>query len=218
MPDGSWKCEKCSNINYPFRVKCNRQNCGADKPSESTKSPSPSPDENDQVCHLMHFLCMCICCLNQLLCRSFVCVRITNLIDIEIYNLLESPFQWQLSFPIVCLHGYVFPVYVSNFCIASTSASVNLSLSTVPVSTRTCLRVEKVQGCHPALLNMGVWKSVMSSSPCCSGCCYSAFSWSVSSCTNFNGTCGLYGSFFYRRIMCQPALSGKILQVGSGFY
>ncbi|KAE8687380.1 hypothetical protein F3Y22_tig00111022pilonHSYRG00630 [Hibiscus syriacus] len=21
MPEGSWKCEKCSNINYPFRTK-----------------------------------------------------------------------------------------------------------------------------------------------------------------------------------------------------
>ncbi|KAH0991930.1 hypothetical protein GBA52_003413 [Prunus armeniaca] len=48
MPEGSWKCEKCNNINYPFRTKCNRQNCGADKPAESKKSPSPAQDENDQ--------------------------------------------------------------------------------------------------------------------------------------------------------------------------
>ncbi|XP_022733085.1 ranBP2-type zinc finger protein At1g67325-like isoform X2 [Durio zibethinus] len=48
MPEGSWKCEKCSNINYPFRTKCNRQNCGADKPAESKKSPSPTANENDQ--------------------------------------------------------------------------------------------------------------------------------------------------------------------------
>lgn len=48
-------------------------------------------------------------------------------------------------------------------------SSIDLQLSTVPVSTRTCLRVEKVQGFLPALLNMGVWKSVLSSS-CCSGC------------------------------------------------
>ncbi|XP_059591146.1 ranBP2-type zinc finger protein At1g67325 isoform X5 [Vitis vinifera] len=107
MPDGSWKCEKCSNINYPFRTKCNRQNCGADKPSESTKSPSPSPDENDQVCHVMHFLCMCICCLKKLLFLSFICIHITNLINIQFYNLLliKDPLQWQLSLSIVCLHG-----------------------------------------------------------------------------------------------------------------
>lgn len=49
-PEGSWKCEKCNNINFPFRTKCNRQNCGADKPTESKKSPSPSPDESNQVC------------------------------------------------------------------------------------------------------------------------------------------------------------------------
>ncbi|CAJ2668088.1 unnamed protein product [Trifolium pratense] len=48
MPEGSWKCEKCNNINYPFRTKCNRQNCGADKPADSEKSPSSSPDQNDQ--------------------------------------------------------------------------------------------------------------------------------------------------------------------------
>ncbi|XP_057949594.1 ranBP2-type zinc finger protein At1g67325 isoform X3 [Malania oleifera] len=48
MPEGSWKCEKCGNINFPFRTKCNRQNCGADKPSESNESPSATEDENDQ--------------------------------------------------------------------------------------------------------------------------------------------------------------------------
>jgi hypothetical protein len=56
MPEGSWKCEKCNNINYPFRTKCNRQNCGADKPAESTKSPSPTPDEDNQVCSVTFFL------------------------------------------------------------------------------------------------------------------------------------------------------------------
>lgn len=57
MPDGSWKCEKCNNINYPFRTKCNRQNCGADKPVESKKSPSPTPEENDQVRCAPHLFC-----------------------------------------------------------------------------------------------------------------------------------------------------------------
>ncbi|XWS22769.1 hypothetical protein CRYUN_Cryun29cG0064900 [Craigia yunnanensis] len=76
MPEGSWKCEKCSNINYPSRTKCNRQNCGADKPAESKNSPSPTANENDQ--------------------------------------------------------------FFSAFL------SIDLQLSTVPVSTRTCLKVEKV--------------------------------------------------------------------------
>jgi hypothetical protein len=48
MPEGSWKCEKCNNINYPFRTKCNRQNCGAEKPSEADKSPSDAADEPEQ--------------------------------------------------------------------------------------------------------------------------------------------------------------------------
>lgn len=50
MPEGSWTCEQCGNINYPFRTKCNRQNCGADKPAEPENSPSPAEEENEQVC------------------------------------------------------------------------------------------------------------------------------------------------------------------------
>ncbi|KAJ8451516.1 hypothetical protein Cgig2_018150 [Carnegiea gigantea] len=50
MPEGSWKCNQCGNINYPFRTKCNRQNCGADKPSEEDKPSSPPrADGNEQV-------------------------------------------------------------------------------------------------------------------------------------------------------------------------
>lgn len=60
MPEGSWKCEKCNNINYPFRTKCNRQNCGADKPSEPKKSPPEAADTKDQVCSTMCLLCMAL--------------------------------------------------------------------------------------------------------------------------------------------------------------
>ncbi|XP_043712188.1 ranBP2-type zinc finger protein At1g67325-like isoform X4 [Telopea speciosissima] len=49
MPEGCWKCEKCNNINYPFRTKCNRQNCGAEKPSETNKSPAPTSEEDEQL-------------------------------------------------------------------------------------------------------------------------------------------------------------------------
>ncbi|CAI9291702.1 unnamed protein product [Lactuca saligna] len=49
MPDGSWKCDQCNNINYPFRTKCSRQNYGAEKPSESGKSPLEEAEENDQL-------------------------------------------------------------------------------------------------------------------------------------------------------------------------
>ncbi|GMP31101.1 hypothetical protein CsSME_00005456 [Camellia sinensis var. sinensis] len=58
MPDGSWKCEKCNNINYPFRTKCNRQSYGADKPFEGHKSPSKPAEENNQVCQEIHLLTM----------------------------------------------------------------------------------------------------------------------------------------------------------------
>lgn len=76
MPEGSWKCEQCGNINYPFRTKCNKQNCGADKPSEVEKSPPPAEDENDQVC--------CVMCslyfhsLNLLLFLSTICTIINK--------------------------------------------------------------------------------------------------------------------------------------------
>lgn len=66
MPDGSWKCEKCNNINYPFRMKCNRQNCGAEKPAESKKSPSSAPDDNDQVCYVIHLDCIPVHCVKLL--------------------------------------------------------------------------------------------------------------------------------------------------------
>jgi len=44
MPEGSWKCKKCNNINYPFRTKCNRQNCGAEKPPEENAGQSADED------------------------------------------------------------------------------------------------------------------------------------------------------------------------------
>lgn len=104
MPEGSWKCEKCNNINYPFRTKCNRQNCGEDKPTESKKSSSPTPDESDQVCSIRNLLCISMGFLNLLLSLA-VFVHITILIYILFFNLflLIDPFQMflLLYFPIM---------------------------------------------------------------------------------------------------------------------
>ncbi|KAH8956730.1 hypothetical protein BDL97_07G057800 [Sphagnum fallax] len=51
-PDGSWTCESCGNVNYPFRTKCNRRNCGADKPTETKPSNGSNATAlaSDQVC------------------------------------------------------------------------------------------------------------------------------------------------------------------------
>lgn len=169
MPEGSWKCEKCNNINYPFRTKCNRQNCGADKPSEPKKSPSPTPDENDQVCCVVYF-CIYISFVKLLIFPvRYVHITIFNIIFLELF-LMDQLQRLLFSILLVLFLCRGFLLRAFNLFFSPHSvAYFNLKLSTVPVSTRTYLRVEKVQSCHPALLNMGVWKSVLSSS-CCSGC------------------------------------------------
>nr|KJB78060.1 hypothetical protein B456_012G176300 [Gossypium raimondii] len=126
MPEGSWKCEKCSNINYPFRTKCNRQNCGAEKPAESKKSPSPTVNESDQVRVLMHFLYCLVCYLKLFMLTRFV--QIKNAVSFQYFKFFLVKELFELSL---------------------------LSIS-LKMSTRTCLRVEKVQSRRPALLSMGV--------------------------------------------------------------
>jgi len=77
-PEGSWKCDNCGNINYPFRSKCNRQNCGADKPGDrSNGSPSRAPEENDQVCKM--YLCGHNCLLIK--CLPLKLVNVTTCVD-----------------------------------------------------------------------------------------------------------------------------------------
>ena len=118
MPEGSWKCEKCNNINYPFRTKCNRQNCGADKPSEANNSPSEPADENDQVCCMICLFCISFCCV-----KLSLHLYITNSKSIHVHNtclvnhiLVYYPFQLFLICltRIGCLCNF-------NFSIASTS-------------------------------------------------------------------------------------------------
>lgn len=123
MPEGSWKCEKCNNINYPFRTKCNRQNCGADKPTESKNSPSKPADENDQVCLLYNFKCYLklLCCLN-----IFVLVVKSRNINVDNYFGLKKLRMSPLSF----LQFFIsFPLFFVGFCCTSL-----FNLSTIFVS------------------------------------------------------------------------------------
>lgn len=125
MPDGSWKCEKCNNINYPFRTKCNRQNCGADKPSETKESLPEAADANDQVCCVICLFCLtlyletlflldlCKCVTKQ---SEFIC-------NLMIFIWLIILFLWLLKW--LPVFFYLFP-----------SSHVLIELSTVPVSTR----------------------------------------------------------------------------------
>ncbi|GBG91822.1 hypothetical protein CBR_g53713 [Chara braunii] len=43
-PDGSWTCKSCGNVNYPFRTKCNRRNCGAERPGDKSSSGASKQD------------------------------------------------------------------------------------------------------------------------------------------------------------------------------
>lgn len=74
------------------------------------------------------------------------------LINKIIYEPLEkgNPFG---KFLVVVVLSLSIPI---SILILFSHSCVNLSLCTVPVSSRTCLRVEKVQSYLPALLNMGV--------------------------------------------------------------
>jgi hypothetical protein len=49
-PEGSWKCDKCNNINYPFRTKCNRPTCGEEKPLQANSPDDLATDQDNQVC------------------------------------------------------------------------------------------------------------------------------------------------------------------------
>lgn len=115
MPEGSWKCEKCNNINYPFRTKCNRQNCGAEKPTESKKSPSNQADENDQVCYLLH---SCLKCYQELVCwytfHLFVNSENVQVVDLSVFEIfLIGPCRLPYSIsPFLIFHALAnFPLF-----------------------------------------------------------------------------------------------------------
>lgn len=92
MPEGSWKCEKCNNINYPFRTKCNRQNCGADKPSEGDQSPSEPADDNDQVCRQLCLLPVSFCFLklSSNLLTTYVYITISKYVQVSSTSLVND--------------------------------------------------------------------------------------------------------------------------------
>ena len=187
MPEGSWKCEKCNNINYPFRTKCNRQNCGADKPAESDKSPSPSADQNDQVCCLkcfdfvnLHLLLQQLLVFQEQLCDMMSIFKLQSVVKFSFKWILRKSF----SFVSFHLKPFYYTFSVSSYL---SVAIFNLQLFTVPVSTRTCLRVEKVQSCHQELLSFGVWQSVLSSSMLQQLSSHSPSQYVSSCCINWDG-------------------------------
>ncbi|KAJ0038248.1 hypothetical protein Pint_23737 [Pistacia integerrima] len=128
--DNDWTCPKCGNINFSFRTVCNMRKCNTPKPgSQTAKSDKNSKQKMPE--------------------GSWKCEKCNN---------INYPFRTKCN---------------RQNCGADKPAESKKSLSPTPeendqlyepfvdtnfskVSTRTCLRVEKVQGCHPELLNMGV--------------------------------------------------------------
>jgi len=198
MPEGSWKCEQCGNINYPFRTKCNKQNCGADKPSEAEKSPPPAEDENDQVC--------CVMCslysryLNLLLLLSTICTIINKLSGKIINSHVKSLNVHEV---------FIFDMFYSMTSFVHSLIS-NCLLFQWVLGHIWGLRRSRVvvQLCY----NVGVWKSVLSSS-CCSGCqvLYPLII-RVKVVVSNDGLYGLCGSS--KCIICQPAGVARIIQFG----
>ncbi|XP_035836898.1 ranBP2-type zinc finger protein At1g67325-like [Helianthus annuus] len=97
MPEGSWKCDKCNNINYPFRTKCNRQNCGADKPSESQNPPSEE-ENNKQVRFVKYPIQLFFFCF-----RMFYCCLLgaSMYVNIKIVSYWLLTIHYQLYFSLV---------------------------------------------------------------------------------------------------------------------
>lgn len=157
MPEGSWKCGKCNNINYPFRTKCNRQNCGADKPSDGDQSPSEPADENDQVCCQLCLLPMSFWFLKRPsnLLTTYVYVTFSIYIQVSCTSLVNDLsvgllFFLPVTFVVWSCCGWI--AFFSLLIAFSTCAFIDSQLCNVPVSSRTCF--EKVQSCRPALLSM----------------------------------------------------------------
>lgn len=156
MPDGSWKCEKCNNINYPFRTKCNRQNCGADKPSESKESPSASQEDTDQVgCMIMMLffiiylhnakpsiksfihssliICKKICCIL----RQFLANKNSNLS--HVYLLIVS---------IKLLHRLIGHCLLFQWVLGRSRVVVQALLSVGCLKSESCLVLSIIIGCQ----------------------------------------------------------------------
>lgn len=162
MPDGSWKCEKCNNINYPFRTKCNRQNCGADKPPETKDSPSEAADADNQVCCVRCSLCMtswlkCFFSVDRF--RS--CNDTNSNIHVPKLSIHAQGVILHLSCCRFCsYHSFDLVLIVKIAYRVSTLHGLCLSFidSSCLLFQWVLGMFEKVQSCRPALLSVGVWK------------------------------------------------------------
>ncbi|KAE8688180.1 RanBP2-type zinc finger protein [Hibiscus syriacus] len=132
--DDDWKCPKCGNINFSFRTVCNMRKCSTPKPGSQTPKSEKSSKQ-------------------KMLEGSWKCEKCSNInypfrTKCNRQNCgAEKPAESKKSPSPNANEDDQFPFVF---------LSIDLQLSNVPVSTRTCLRVEKVQSYHPPLLNMGL--------------------------------------------------------------
>lgn len=222
MPEGSWKCEKCNNINYPFRTKCNRQNCGADKPAESNKSPSPTPDEDNQVCSVTFslYLHLLLEIVNKNFCTHNKCDEYSispfffgSLARVTSYPLPSPPtptlkketlFSWIffycnfIFFYISSLHPLICNCLLFQWVLGHVWGLRRSRVVVQPCS----MWVSESQSCRPHVAAV-VELLYLPSNDLCQVVVLTAMVFEV--------------SILFWCIMCQPALSGEDLQVGSGF-
>ncbi|KAE8730130.1 RanBP2-type zinc finger protein [Hibiscus syriacus] len=131
--DDDWKWPKCGNVNFSFRTVCNMRKCNTPKPGSQTpksdkcsKQKTPEGSWKCQKCSNINYPFRTKC--NRQNCGA------------------EKPAESK-KFPSPTANENDQILFV---------LSVDLQLSTVPVSTRTCLRVQNIQSYRPPLLNMGV--------------------------------------------------------------
>ncbi|RDY11859.1 RanBP2-type zinc finger protein, partial [Mucuna pruriens] len=154
--DNDWTCPKCGNVNFSFRTVCNMRKCNTPKPGsqasksdKNSKQKMPEGSWKCEKCNNINYPFRTKC--NRQNCGAdkpaesekspspaadqsdqVCCVRYLHFFSLH-SSLQQLVFQEQLC------------NIMNNF---KWQAVVKLPF-------KTCLRVEKVQSCHQALLNLG---------------------------------------------------------------
>ncbi|KAH9618262.1 hypothetical protein KSS87_015550 [Heliosperma pusillum] len=129
MPrDNDWICPKCGNVNFSFRITCNMRKCGTPKPGLQVPKPEKNPKGK-----MPDGSWKCEKCGNSNFPFRNKCNR-QNCGAEKPAEENKSPSPEADETEQYCMNPH----------------TIDLQFSTVPVSSRTCLVVWKVQSCRPA--------------------------------------------------------------------